>query len=361
MKSLAAVCSLAVLVASPCACACRSSVPDNETREGRPPAPSVQDSGSDMTPGPEPLPAIGTLWDWDDIEGTEARFRKHAAKAEARGDNGYRLEALTQAARTLGLRGNFDAAHALLDEIKPQLTDEFLRARIRYLLERGRTLNSSDHATDAVPLFVEAHRLAEAASEEGLALDAAHMVAIAAEPEVAMEWAHRAIAIAEASVNPRVQGWLGPLYNNTGWSYVDQEDYDAALTLFEKGYEWRKAQPDQGRQTCIARWAVAHVYRLKGEVQRAYDMHLAMKDMYAEYDIKPSGYHFEELGECLLLLDRADEAVVQFAKAYQLLSKDAHFVEHEAERLARIKALGHVDDEPESESETDPDTPDDDG
>lgn len=44
----------------------------------------------------------------------------------------------------------------MLDEIEPQLTDEFPAVRMRYLLERGRTFNSSRQPDRARPLFLEA-------------------------------------------------------------------------------------------------------------------------------------------------------------------------------------------------------------
>ena len=52
------------------------------------------------------------------------------------------------------------------------------------------------------------------------------------------------------------------------------------------------------------------------------------------------GYVFEEIGECLLALKRADEARPYFAKAYEVLSKDSWLVEQESDRIKRLKRLG---------------------
>ena len=102
------------------------------------------------------------------------RFR--AALDSAQGDE--RLELLTQIARTFSLRGQFDEAHKQLSEVERQLSSASPPARIRYLLERGRTFNSAGEKEKARDLFTEAWELAQAVHKEGLAVDAAHMLAI---------------------------------------------------------------------------------------------------------------------------------------------------------------------------------------
>ena len=48
----------------------------------------------------------------------------------------------------------------------------------------------------------------------------------------------------------------------------------------------------------------------------------------------------DEIGECLLSLDRAGEAAGYFKHAYDILSKDDWLMANEPERLARLKELG---------------------
>jgi hypothetical protein len=55
------------------------------------------------------------------------------------------------------------------------------------------------------------------------------------------------------------------------------------------------------------------------------------------------GYVFEEIGECLLALNRVGEAQPYFAKAYKLLSEDLWLVEREPHRLERLRQLGRVE------------------
>jgi hypothetical protein len=51
------------------------------------------------------------------------------------------------------------------------------------------------------------------------------------------------------------------------------------------------------------------------------------------------GYVFEEIGECLLALNRMKEAQPYFAEAYQLLSQDTSLAEQESARLERLRQL----------------------
>ena len=53
-----------------------------------------------------------------------------------------------------------------------------------------------------------------------------------------------------------------------------------------------------------------------------------------------TGYVYEELGECLLLRDKAGEARQWFRIAHEILSENDWLQANEAERLARLKELG---------------------
>ena len=83
------------------------------------------------------LPNFNEWWNFQKPGETEKRFRELLPQAS--GDRDYELQLRTQIARTLGLQGKFEAAHRVLDEVGPQLAV----VRMRYLLERGRTFNSS--------------------------------------------------------------------------------------------------------------------------------------------------------------------------------------------------------------------------
>ena len=275
---------------------------------------------------------IDTYWEYSDPASSEERFRE--ALKSAQGDE--RLELLTQIARTYSLRRKFGEAHALLDDIEPQLGGAGVRPRLRYLLERGRTYNSSGEKETARELFIEAWELGQEAGEEGLAVDAAHMVAITYSGSVeAIEWNLRGLEIARTSDDPKAKGLVPAMLNNAAWDLHDMERYTEALPLFEEAQEeWtRRNKPVQIQ---IARWSVARCLRSLARYEEALAM---QRELEAEHENAGTadGFVFEELAENLAALGRMDEARIYFAKAYQELSADEWFVEHEAERLASLK------------------------
>src|SRR5207247_681442 len=106
------------------------------------------------------LPDLDTLWDYQNPAETERRFLEVLPQAQASGDAPYYLELMTQLARTQGLQRQFKNAHATLDYVEQRLEDQPPRVVIRYLLERGRTFNSSKQRDDSRPYFLEAWRIA---------------------------------------------------------------------------------------------------------------------------------------------------------------------------------------------------------
>ena len=287
------------------------------------------------------LPDFDSLWDYDKPAETEVRFRELIPQSVSSGNVAYHAELLTQVARTLGLQQKFDSAHALLDSIFTVLPQAGNRARVRYLLERGRTFNSSNKQSEAVPLFLEASQLASDSGLDFFAVDALHMLGIAAPASERMNWNLKAVALAEKSPDPKANNWLGSLYNNIGWTWFDQKQYDSALAVFEKGLSFRikqgKAVPIR-----IARWSIAKTLRYLKKTSSALIM---QRDLLAEWlasGDEMDGYVYEELAECLYELKQTEEATKYFASAYELLSKDAWLVRDEPERLARLKKLGHV-------------------
>lgn len=286
------------------------------------------------------LPDFTTLWDFEHPDSTEAAFRALLPAARESGEADYLAQLLTQIARTQALQRQFEAAHATLDEAEAMLPQALGKARVRYLLERGRTWNSSGHPEKGKPLFLEAWDLARSEKLDGLAIDAGHMVAIVEPPDSSIAWNERAMAYAEASSDPQAKGWLGSLYNNLGWAYHDRGDYAQALPVFEKALDWFAGR-NAVNETRIAKWTVARCLRSLDRVEEALARQEALATEFAASG-EEDGYIFEEIGECLLLLHREAEARPHFARAYALLSKDEWLVANEAARLERLKALGEV-------------------
>lgn len=290
--------------------------------------------------GASELPDFLKLWDFQHPDSSEARFREILPQARESGDAGYTAELLTQIARAQGLQRKFDSAHATLDEVEGMLSAATPKARVRYLLERGRVFNSSGKPADAKPLFLSAMEAAQGAGLDPLAIDAAHMVAIVEPPDSSIVWNRRALEMAEASSDPKSKGWLGPLYNNLGWANHDRGDYEQALEIFRRAYEWRRSQ-EQPLETRIAKWSVARALRSLGRLDEALAMQRELVDEWKGAGGE-DGYVSEEMGECLLALGRADEARPWFADAHRMLWADAWLAENEPARLARLAELGGV-------------------
>jgi tetratricopeptide (TPR) repeat protein len=283
------------------------------------------------------------LWDYNNPELSEKRFL--GAIEDAEPATPRYIELLTQLARSQGLQGKFDAAHGALNYAQSMLHPDMIAPRLRLMLERGRLYNSAGDPGSACDFFSDAFALARSNMDEprieSLAVDAAHMLGIAAPEDRRLTWNETALEICEASPHPESQRWRGTLYNNIGWTYHDQGQYAQALSLFQRGLEWRSARrsgPKDDAEIRIARWSVARTLRSLGEFEQALAMQEALERDCAAAG-EPDGYVFEELGENLQALGRADDARAQFGRAHALLSADAWMREHEAPRLARLASL----------------------
>jgi tetratricopeptide (TPR) repeat protein len=272
---------------------------------------------------------IDRLWNFGDPPGSEAAFKSALESA----DPLIAQELTTQIARAQGLQDRFAKAFATLDGIAGQVTG---RQRVRYLLERGRLLNSSGSPEGSIPLFLAAVNEAEACGEIGLEIDALHMLAIVASEEEQEGWTLAAINRAAGSDDPGVQKWLGSLLHNLGWTYHDAARYQLALDTFEHSLAWHLAHgtPDTIR---IARWSIGRALRSCGEIERALNIQESLANQFASET--PDGYVFEEIAECLFALGREDEARPYFARAHVALAGDPWLVRKEPERIARLSRM----------------------
>ena len=278
-------------------------------------------AGFSMTAMAKDTMEFDKLWNYNDPAATEKKFRELLPEAEKSGDAEYHLQLLTQLARTQGLQKKFDAAHEILDSVKPKLGKGTPIAEVRYLLERGRTFNSSKKVAEGLELFLQAWKLGVERRLDFYAVDAAHMVAIAEkEPAKQMEWNLKAVKLAEQSKEERARGWLGSLYNNIGWTYHDQGKYEEALETFRKALDFRERKGELPNIQ-IAKWSVARALRSLKRCDEALKIQRALEAEYAKANAK-DGYVFEELGELLLATDQAGEAKKYFGLAYDELSQD---------------------------------------
>jgi tetratricopeptide (TPR) repeat protein len=278
------------------------------------------------------------LWTYDQPAHSEAKFREVLEKAGASMPPGRRLELLTQIARAEGLQGRFAGADATLDGVERALKDgcDDATVRVRYLLERGRVLNSSGRPTEALPLFRQAFELAKHANQLGYVIDAAHMLAIA-EPTTEQQIAWNLKGIELASSDPAQTRWLVALNNNLGETYRAAGEYDKALECFRGAMD---AQRRLGRDVDrYARVDEAKMLRLLGRTSESLaKIQQLQHELEAQGD-REDGFVIEELAESLLALDFADQAKPLFVKAYEKLKGVDWLEKDEAPRLARLKEL----------------------
>jgi tetratricopeptide (TPR) repeat protein len=272
------------------------------------------------------------LWSFDDLDGTEQRFRGRLAGEAGSG----RAEALTQLARIQGLRGDFDAGDRLVEEAEVLAGDDE-KARARIDLERGRLRRSSGNRESALPLFESAFAIALEAGELFIATDAAHMAALAAsDHEGFVEWTERGIEL--ATVHEDASYWLGPLLNNLGWELYGTGELDAALDAFERALEARLREPENRAAIEIARYAVGKTLSALDRPQEAIPL-LERAVAWAESARAPDGWFYEELALEYAAVGRAEDARTQALLAIPLLEAvDPSFAD-DTDRRARLREL----------------------
>jgi tetratricopeptide (TPR) repeat protein len=295
----------------------------------------VADGGARKTK----LPDFDTLWDYDHPGASERRFRELLPAALDSRNLPYLSQLLTQVARAEGLQRKFQEAHKTLDRVQKALDKTDDKTRVRYLLERGRVFNSSGKRDDARPLFLEAFDLGLKSKDNFNAVDAAHMIAIVEPTEKQLLWNLKALDLAENSAEEKARKWMGSLYNNIGWTYFEQRQFEESLLMFEKAREFQERQGDPAK-IMIAKWCVAKNLRMMDHTEEALEM---QRDLYEQYQAagRRSGYVYEEIAECLTVMGQEQEAQGWFAAAYEELSRDPRLA-NEQDRLNRLKELGKV-------------------
>jgi tetratricopeptide (TPR) repeat protein len=282
---------------------------------------------------------LRALWDFDDLDATEQVFVDRLAGETT--DDG-RSEVLTQLARVEGLRDRFEEGERLIDEAE-SLAGSSTVARARVDLERGRLRRSSGNVQAALPLFESAFALALEANELFLAVDAAHMAALAApDREGFVGWTERGIALAEPA-EPEVRYWLGPLLNNLGWELYDAGDHKQALIAFQRALAERERDPDEQEPIALARYAVAKTLRALGRVGEALPL-LEQASAWADGEGEPDGWYHEELAETYAAVGRAAEATEEAKLALALLEEADPSFREDAARVSRLRSLAGVTD-----------------
>ena len=273
------------------------------------------------------------LWDFDDLDATERHFHEQLELEES--DAG-RAEVMTQLARVAGLRGDFEEGDRLLDKARTHGRESAV-AQAYIDLERGRLRRSSGDSAAALPLFESAFAEALRANQYFVAVDAAHMAALAtADREGFLAWTQRGIDLAEEREGASY--WLGPLLNNLGWEYYEAADYALALDAFERALRARERDPANASAIEIARYAAGKTLRALGRTQEAIPL-LEQAVAWAEGEGRPDGWFHEELAEEYAAVGRPEDAREHARRAISLLAAQDPSFADAAPRRARLASL----------------------
>jgi tetratricopeptide (TPR) repeat protein len=250
------------------------------------------------------------LWDFGKPELSEARLRD--ALSRATGDDALILQ--TQIARTYGLRGDFEAARAILRSIEPQIETASSEAKVRYHLELGRSFASAAHKPEALTTqdkarakacFDEALTRSRAAQLDALAIDAIHMFAFVDDSPIdQLKWGRAALEVVLASKQADARRWEASVRNNIGHALHRLGRFDESLIEFQKALAIRERGANF-EATRIARWMVAWTLRSLKRIDEALAIQLRLENE-NEAAGTPDRYVFEELEA--LYRDKGDTA-----------------------------------------------------
>ncbi len=192
-------------------------------------------------------------------------YLKAVDRARNENDNAGLTEAYARIARTYLIterkeegRTWLAKAAEIADPVQPSGWSRYLGVRGRFEWQDGDLKRAGE-------TFREMYGYCSERKMHDRAIDAAHMVAIVGTTDEQIEWGKKGIAEAEAG---NVMHWLGPLWNNLGWTYESIGEYDKALEAYLKARENHWKYGDEMNKL-IADWAVGHTYRLLGENKTA--------------------------------------------------------------------------------------------
>jgi tetratricopeptide (TPR) repeat protein len=230
------------------------------------------------------------------------------------------LELQSQIVRSLGLQGRFVEAYALLDGLDQAPGARTSPVKVRLLLERGRLSYTTGDYASARGFFELAFARAAALGEEGLAVDAANMVAItqASSPEGKL-WSQTAVTTARRSSAPLAAHLLPAVVNNLARESLESGDAVAAAPLFEESAALWEARGNRDN-AALAKAGLAQSVRRAGRPLEALNI-LASLDVSKLSKEARANVH-EEQGEALVAVGQRDGARRAFETAALLLSTD---------------------------------------
>ncbi len=274
-------------------------------------------------------------------EGTYRTLLSNAQRLEGDERQAW-VELLSWIARAEAVQGKIAEARASLEKAE-KLLEELaagcsVTIKIRWQLERGRLYILERTPAQGRGLLASAWTMANDVGEDSLAIEIAQLMASSEPQKSQQEWIMRAIDIAEKSVQQKTKHWLGSLYSTLGWKLYDLRQFEKSIAMFEKALGNFMAHGTK-RESFVAQWSIGKVTRAFGKIEEALRIQQALL-VELNLESKHDGRLYEELAECLQMLNRVSEAQPYFELAYKELSSDEWIIDNKPLRLKRLKDLG---------------------
>lgn len=286
------------------------------------------------------------LWGLGDPMIVEKKLQELLPQAKALKDHSIYLQILSQIALAQAVQQKFDSAHKILNDAEALLTPDHALAKVRILLERGRVYQQAEKISEARTYFERSFDLSKERNFDYHTINAAHMIAIVEDKTAdKIKWNQLALNLALKTSDQRASLWLGPLFNNLGRNYLEEKQFDKALSAFQKALEYREKEA-YVPNILFAKWAVARALRSLDRLDDALDIQNVLakelealaKDRKVEAPAEMvalmHGFVYEELAEIYHAKAKKCASI-----AYEDLCNNPMFTKYEKQRLKRLKTL----------------------
>lgn len=264
-------------------------------------------------------------------------YKKALAEAEKAENASDQAEALAMIARTYLVMDDKETGYTWLEKAKKKASFDKPMGWSRFLGVNGRFLWKEDKKEDAMLMFQNMFDYCNQYKLIERAIDAAHMIAIVGDAETQITWGRKGIKAAEEAGETR---WLGPLWNNLGATYEEQNrDYEA-LEAYIKARKYHYMHGETINKA-IADWAIGHMYVKIGDYANAAEWLNPILPTFEELeDSEFIGLTCKELGEIEFARKQYEKAIDYFSRAQKLLKEadmpswDAKGYQHIVDRIA---------------------------
>jgi tetratricopeptide (TPR) repeat protein len=269
-----------------------------------------------------------------------------ATDAEAAGATSQYVEACAMRARSFLIIGDDESGRPWLKKAAASADPSDSMGWSRYLGVRGRFEWKSEDNEAATATFREMFDFCRERAIYDRAVDAAHMIAITGDPEERFEWAERGIAMAEEG---ELIGWLGPLWNNLGWDYLDAGRYEEGLEALRQAREYHHMGENE-LSKLIADYSVAYAMKMTGDMDGAkvgmegvFRWAKRLHDAGGDEALEWMGFSRWELGEIIIEQGDKTAGLMLMSKALKELEEagiadwdEADWIEKQ-ERIEELK------------------------